>query len=99
MTGGEPRSSVNPGVPFPLKAAQQFLRIGAARQKLVDDSTQLRLVAGAALFRLMLDAALSLIPARDNDRHTDFLANLVTGSSDEMISPLIWSDNACDPEC
>ena len=80
MTGGEPRSSVNPGVPFPLKAAEQVLQVGAAGQEPVDGSTQLRLVAGAVLFRLVLDVALALVPAGNDDGQAMLLADPVAGA-------------------
>ena len=42
-------------IPFPLEAADQILQVGAAGQEPVDGGTELRLVAGAVLFRLMLN--------------------------------------------
>ena len=54
-------------VPFPLEAAEQVLQVGAAGQEPVNGGTQLRLVAGAVLFRLVLNVALTLVPAGDDD--------------------------------
>ena len=61
-------------VPFPLEAAEQVLQVGAAGQEPVNDGTQLRLVAGAVLFRLMLNVAFSLVPAGNDDRQTNIVA-------------------------
>ena len=47
------------------------------------------LVAGAVLFRLMLNVALALVPAGDDDRQAVFFADPVTGAADEVIAPLI----------
>ena len=76
-------------VPFPLEAAEQVLQVRAAGQEPVNGGTQLRLVAGAVLFRLMLDVALALVPAGDDDRQAVFFADPVTGAADEVIAPLI----------
>ena len=67
LQSGEPLLARCPGgdvlapfqfIPFPLEAAEQVLQVGAAGQKPVDGGAQLRLVAGAVLFRLVLDVAL-----------------------------------------
>lgn len=95
---GEPLLARSPGgyvlapfqlVPFPLEAAEQVLQVGAAGQEPVDGGTQLRLVAGAVLFRLVLNVALSLVPAGDDDGQAVFFADPVTGAADEVIAPLI----------
>mgnify|MGYP007020501102 CR=1 FL=1 len=95
---GEPFLARSPGgyvlapfqfVPFPLKAAEQVLQVGAAGQEPVNGGTQLRLVAGAVLFRLMLNVALALVPAGNDDGQAMFFADLVTGAADEVIAPLI----------
>lgn len=74
----EPLLSRSPGgdvlapfqfVPLPLEAAEQVLQVGAAGQESVDGGAQLRLVAGAVLFRLVLDVALALVrPGTMTDR-------------------------------
>ena len=95
---GEPFLARSPGgyvlapfqlVPFPLKAAEQVLQIGAAGQEPVDGGTQLCLIAGAVLFRLMLDVALALIPSGDNDGQAMLLADAVAGTADKVVTPLI----------
>ena len=95
---GEPLLARSPGgyvlapfqlVPFPLEAAEQVLQVGAAGQEPVNGGTQLRLVAGAVLFRLVLNVALSLVPTGDDDGQAVFFAYPVTGAADEVIAPLI----------
>ena len=95
---GEPLLARSPGgyvlapfqfVPFPLEAAEQVLQVGAAGQEPVNGGTQLRLVAGAVLFRLMLNVALALVPAGNDDGQAMFFADPVTGAADEVIAPLI----------
>ena len=76
-------------VPFPLEAAEQVLQVGAAGQEPVNGGTQLRLVAGAVLFRLVLNVALALVPAGNDDGQAMFFADPVTGAADEVIAPLI----------
>ena len=91
---GEPFLARSPGgyvlapfqfVPFPLKAAEQVLQVRAAGQEPVNGGTQLRLVAGAVLFRLMLNVALALVPAGNDDGQAMFFADPVTGAADEVI--------------
>src|SRR5699024_5375703 len=86
LQSGEPLLARCPGgdvlapfqfVPFPLKAAEQVLQAGAAGQKPVDGGAQLRLVAGAVLFRLVFDVALALVPAWDDDGQAMLLADSV----------------------
>ena len=98
LQSGEPLLARCPGgdvlapfqfVPFPLKAAEQVLQAGAAGQEPVDGGAQLRLVAGAVLFRLVFDVALALVPAWDDDGQAMFFADPVTGAADEVIAPLI----------
>ena len=76
-------------VPFPLETAEQVLQVGAVGQEPVDCGTQLRLVAGAVLFRLVLNVALALIPAGDDDGQTVFSAQPVTGSAYLVITALV----------
>ena len=61
----------------------------AEGQEPVNGGTQLRLVAGAVLFRLMLNVALALVPAGNDDGQAMFFADPVTGAADEVIAPLI----------
>lgn len=98
LQSGEPLLARSPGryvlapfqlVPFPLEAAEQVLQVGAAKQEPVDGGTELRLVAGAVLFRLVLDVALALVPAGDDDRQAVFFADPVAGAADKVIAPLI----------
>lgn len=76
-------------IPFPLEAAEQILQFGAAGQESVDGRAQLRLVAGAVLFRLMLNIALALIPAGDNDGQAMLFADTVAGAADLMVASLV----------
>ena len=76
-------------VPFPLEAAEQVLQVGAAGQEPVDGGAQLRLVAGAVLFRLVLDVALALIPAWDDNGQAMLLADAVAGTAYLMVAPLV----------
>ena len=95
---GEPLLARSPGryvlapfqlIPFPLEAAEQVLQVGAAGQEPVNGGTQLRLVAGAVLFRLMLNVALALVPSGDDNGQAVFFADPVAGAADEVIAPLI----------
>ena len=76
-------------VPFTLEAAEQGLQIGAAGQESVDGRAQLCFVAGSILFCLMLNVALALVPAGDNDRQTMLFADTVAGAADLMVAPLV----------
>ena len=76
-------------VPFPLEAAEQVLKVGAAGQEPVDGGAQLRLVAGAVLFRLVLDVALALVPAGDDDGQAMLLADTVAGAADLVVASLV----------
>ena len=98
LQSGEPLLARSPGgdvlapfqfVPFPLEAAEQVLQVGAAGQEPVDGGTQLRLVAGAVLFRLVLNVALALVPAGDDDGQAMLLADTVAGAADLMVAPLV----------
>ena len=104
---GEPLLARSPGgyvlapfqlIPFPLEAAEQVLQVGAAGQEPVDGGAQLRLVAGAVLFRLMLNVALALVPAGDDDGQAMLFADPVAGAADRSGSSACWSDSACGPE-
>ena len=46
-------------------------------------------MAGAVLFRPVLNVALSLVPTGDDDGQAVFFADPVAGAADEMIAPLI----------
>ena len=76
-------------VPFPLEAAEQLLQVGAAGQEPVDSGTELCLVAGAILFRLVLNVALALVTAGNNDGQAMLFADTVAGAADEVIAPLV----------
>ena len=98
LQSGEPLLARCPGgdvlapfqfVPFPLEAAEQVLQAGAAGQEPVDGGTELRLVAGAVLFCLVLDVALALVTAGNDDGQAMLLADTVAGAADLMVAPLI----------
>ena len=76
-------------IPFPLEAAEQVLQVGAAGQKPVDGRAQLRLIAGAVLFRLMLNIALALVLAGDNDGQAMLFTDTVAGTADFMVASLV----------
>ena len=95
---GEPLLTRSPGgyvlapfqfVPFSLEATEQVLQIGAAGQKPVDGGAELRLVAGAALFRLMLNVALALVLTGDNDGQAMLFADTVAGAANLMVASLV----------
>lgn len=76
-------------VPFSLEAAEQVLQIGAAGQEPVDGRAQLCLVAGAVLFRLMLNIALALVLTGDDDGQAMLFADTVAGAADLMVTPFL----------
>ncbi len=98
LQSGEPLLARSPGgdvlapfqfVSFPLEPTEQVLQVGAAGQEPVDGGAQLRLVAGAVLFRLVLDVALALVPAGDDDGQAMFFADTVAGATDLMVASLV----------
>ena len=76
-------------IPFPLKATERVLQVCAAGQEPVDGGAELHLVAGDVLFRSMLNIALALIPAGDNDGQTTLLSDPVTSAADLMVASLV----------
>ena len=76
-------------IPFPLEAAEQVLQVGAAGQKPVDGGAELRLIAGAVLFRLMLNIALALVLAGDNDGQAMLFTDTVAGAADLVVTPFV----------
>ena len=76
-------------IPFPLEAAEQVLQVGVAGQKPVDGGAELRLIAGAVLFRLMLNIALALVLAGDNDGQAMLFTDTVAGTADFMVASLV----------
>ena len=72
-----------------VEAAEQILQVGAAGQEPVGGGAQLCFIAGAVLFCLVLNVALALVPAGDDDRQAMLLADPVAGTADEVIAPLI----------
>ena len=66
-----------------------FLASGPMVKEPVNGGTQLCLIAGAVLFRLVLDVALALVPAGDDDGQSMLFTDPVAGAADEVIVPLI----------
>ena len=76
-------------VPFPLQPGKQIFQAGGHGDQPVDGSFQLCLVAGAVLCGLMLNVALTLIPARDDDGQAVFFAQPVAGPAYLVIAALV----------
>ena len=66
-----------------------FLASGPMVKEPVNGGTQLCLIAGAVLFHLVLDVALVLVPAGDDDGQSMLFTDPVAGVADEVIAPLI----------
>ena len=95
---GEPLLVRHPGgdilstldfVPFPLQPGKQIFQVGGYGDQPVDGGFQLCLVAGAVLCGLMLNVALALIPARDDDGQAVFFAQPVAGPAYLVIAALV----------
>ena len=76
-------------VPFPLQPGKQIFQAGGHGDQPVDGGFQLCLVAGAVLCGLMLNVALALIPARDDDGQAVFFAQPVAGPAYLVIAALV----------
>ena len=76
-------------ITFPMQAAKQFFQVRTGWQEPVDGRFQLCLIAGAVLRSLMFNIALALVLSGDDDRQTVFLAKLVGGAADIVITPLV----------
>lgn len=76
-------------VSFPLQAGKQIFQTGGCGYPPVDGGFQLCLVAGAILYGLMLNVALALIPAGDDDGQAVFFAEPVAGSAYLAIAALV----------
>lgn len=72
-------------VPFPSQPGKQIFQTGGHGDQPVDGCFQLFLIAGAVLCGLMLNIALALVPARDDDRQAVFSAQPVTGPAYLMV--------------
>ena len=86
--GGDILSSLDL-VPFPLHPGKQIFQAGGHGDQPVDGGFQLCLVAGAVLCGLMLNVALALIPARDDDGQAVFFAQPVAGPAYLVIAALV----------
>ena len=76
-------------VPFPLQPGKQIFQAGGHGDQPVDGGFQLCLVAGAVLCGLMLNVALALVPAGDDDGLAVFSALSVTGSAYLVIAAFV----------
>ena len=76
-------------VSFSLQPGKQIFQAGGHGDQPVDGGTELRLIAGAVLFCLVLDVALALVTAGNDDRQAMLLADTVAGAADEVIAPLV----------
>ena len=74
---------------FPLQPGKQIFQTGGHGDQPVDGGFQLCLVAGAVLCGLMLNVALALIPARDDDGQAVFFAQPVAGPAYLVIAALV----------
>ena len=76
-------------VSFPLQPGKQIFQAGGHGDQPVDGGFQLCLVADAVLCGLMLNIALALVPARDDDGQAVFSTQPVTGSTYLVIAALV----------
>ena len=76
-------------VSFPLQSDKQIFQAGGHGDQPVDGGFQLCLVAGAVLCGLMLNVALALVPARDDDGQAVFFAQPVAGPAYLMVAALV----------
>ena len=83
------RNQVSIRVSFPLQAGKQIFQAGGCGYQPVDGGFQLCLIAGAVLCGLMLNIALALVLARDDDRQAVFSAQSVAGPAYLVIAMLV----------
>src|SRR5699024_7863006 len=76
-------------VSFPLQPDKQIFQAGGHGNQPVDGGFQLCLVAGTVLCGLMLDVALALVMAWDNDGQAMFSAQPVAGPAYLVIAALV----------
>ena len=76
-------------VPFPLQPGKQIFQAGGHGDQPVDGGFQLCLVAGAVLCGLMLNVALALIPAGDDDGQAVLSAQPITSSAYLVVAALV----------
>ena len=76
-------------VPFPLQPGKQIFQAGGHGDQPVDGGFQLCLVAGAVLRCLILDVALALVPAGDDDGQAVFLTQPIAGPAYLVIAALV----------
>ena len=74
---------------FPLQTDKQIFQVGGHGNQPVDGGFQLCLVAGAVLCSLMLNVALALVPAGDDDGQAVFFAQSITGPAYLVIAALV----------
>ena len=75
--------------PFRCKPGKQIFQAGGHRDRPVDGGFQFYLVDDAVLCGLMLNVALALVPAEDDDGQVVFSAQLVTGPAYFVITVLV----------
>ena len=76
-------------VSFPLQPGKQIFQAGGHGDQPVDGSFQFCLITGAVLCGLMLNIALALVTARDDDGQAVFSAQSVTGSAYLVIAAFV----------
>ena len=76
-------------VPFPLQPGKQIFQAGGHGDQPVDGGFQLCLVAGAVLRCLILDVALALVPAGDDDGQAVFLTQPIAGPAYLVIAAFV----------
>ena len=69
--------------------ADQIFQAGGCGDQPVDGGFQLCLVAGAVLYGLMLNVALALVPAGDDDGQAVLFAQAVAGPAYLMVAALV----------
>lgn len=72
-----------------LQAGKQILHVGRNGNEPVNGGFQLRFIAGSCLCGLMLDIALALDLAGDDNRQAMLFADTVAGAADEVIAALV----------
>lgn len=76
-------------VSFPLQPGKQIFQAGGHGDQPVDGGFQFCLITGAVLCGLMLNIALALVTARDDDGQAVFSAQSVTGSAYLVIAAFV----------
>ena len=76
-------------ISFPLQPGKQIFYAGGHGRQPVNGGFQLCLIAGAVLYGLMLNVALALVSAGENDGLAVFSAQLITGPAYFVIAAFV----------